>query len=58
MARVARKCTKCQTVDLRQSWSTIEAAAEAGALDAWTCPACAWPEAELVDADTETAQAR
>ena len=58
MARVARKCTKCESVDLRQTWSTTEAAADAGALDAWTCPACAWPEAELVQTEPETAEAR
>jgi hypothetical protein len=48
-------CTKCGATDGRQSWSSSEQASREGALDAWTCPACAWPEAELVDLD-ETRQ--
>jgi len=57
MARIARKCTKCESIDTRQTWNSTDAAAEAGALDAWTCPACAWPDAELVEAEKESAQA-
>jgi hypothetical protein len=57
MARIARKCTKCDSVDARQTWSTTAEASDAGALERWTCPACAWPEAELVEADQEAARA-
>jgi hypothetical protein len=58
MARIVRKCTKCEAVDTRQTWNSSAAAADAGALDAWTCPSCAWPEAELVEAEKETTEAR
>jgi len=57
MARIARKCTKCNAVDARRTWTSTQDAAEAGAMDAWTCPSCAWPEAELVDAEEEPAKA-
>ena len=57
MARVARKCTKCDTLDNRQTWSSTAQAVADDALERWTCPSCAWPEAELVDAETETSNA-
>jgi hypothetical protein len=57
MARVARKCTKCGNVDARQTWSSTAEASDADALERWTCPSCAWPEAELVEADAETSNA-
>ena len=55
MAQVARKCTKCGSLDTRKTWSSTAAAVDDEALERWTCPACAWPEAELVDADAESA---
>ena len=57
MARVARKCENCGSVDTRQTWSSEQEAADDGALDRWTCPSCAWPEAALVEADAEPARA-
>jgi hypothetical protein len=57
MARVARKCEKCGAVDARQTWKSEADAADGGALDKWTCPSCAWPEAELVDLEAEPANA-
>jgi len=53
MARIVRKCTKCETVDARQMWRDTTEASESGALDNWTCPGCAWPEAELVDVESQ-----
>jgi hypothetical protein len=57
MARVARKCTKCESIDNRQTWSSTNAAVSDDALERWTCPSCAWPEAELVDAEEQPATA-
>ena len=57
MARVARKCTKCDTVDTRQTWSSTAQAVDDDALERWTCPSCAWPEAELVEAEPEASNA-
>jgi hypothetical protein len=56
MARVARKCTRCNAIDARRTWSSTEEAANADALEGWTCPTCAWPEAELVEAEPEPAR--
>ena len=56
MARVARECTKCGSVDVRRTWATNEEAVKEDALERWTCPSCAWPEAELVDAEPEAAR--
>ena len=56
MARVARKCTKCSSVDMRRTWASNEEAVNDDALDRWTCPSCAWPEAELVQAEPEAAR--
>ena len=58
MARIARKCTKCGAIDGGRTWPSNEKAVDDDALENWTCPSCAWPEAELVDADAESAQAR
>lgn len=48
-----RKCEKCGATDRRTSWRSAEEAAKDGAFDAWTCPMCAWPEFDLVEADQE-----
>ena len=56
MARVARKCTKCDAVDTRRTWASNAEAVQEDALDRWTCPSCAWPEAELVEAEAEPAR--
>ena len=55
MAHIVRKCTKCNAIDGRQSWKSSAAAVDDDALERWTCPSCAWPEAELVEAEPETA---
>ena len=57
MAQVARKCTKCESIDTRQTWSSTAAAVDEDALERWTCPSCAWPEAELVDAESQATTA-
>ena len=56
MARVARKCTKCEAVDMRRTWASNEEAVQQDALERWTCPSCAWLEAELVEAEAEPAR--
>jgi hypothetical protein len=56
MTRVARKCTKCDSVDLRRTWASHEEAVKEDALERWTCPSCAWPEAELVETEPEAAR--
>jgi hypothetical protein len=51
---IVRRCTRCGREDLRERWSSIDAAAKAGAMSAaWACPTCAWPEAELVEASSD-----
>lgn len=51
MARFAKKCTKCGTVDDRKTWSSLDEATRDGAFDgAWTCSSCAWSEFELAEA--------
>jgi hypothetical protein len=52
-----RKCEKCGASDRRVSWDSAEDAAKHGAFDAWTCPMCAWPEFDLVEAEEEPARA-
>ena len=48
---VVRKCEKCSSIDARQEWSSPGEAADKGAFkEAWTCPTCAWPEFDLVEA--------
>jgi hypothetical protein len=54
---VIRKCEKCGTLDPRATWSSPEQAAKDGAFKGWTCPTCAWPEFDLVDAEAEPANA-
>ena len=56
MARVARKCTKCGSLDARRTWASNEEAVKEDALERWTCPSCAWPDAELVEAEPEVAR--
>jgi hypothetical protein len=56
MARVARQCTKCGNIDTRKTWASDEEANKQDALERWTCPSCAWPEAELVEAEPEPAR--
>ena len=56
MARVARECTKCGSVDVRRTWASNEEAVKEDALERWTFPSCAWPEAELVEAEPEAAR--
>lgn len=52
MKTVLRRCTKCEHLDVRRQWSSINEAASKGALAAdWACPSCAWPEAELIVID-------
>jgi hypothetical protein len=51
-----RRCARCGREDLRERWSSIDAAAKAGALSAaWACPSCAWPEADLAEASSDAA---
>ena len=57
MAIVVRRCTKCGNFDSKYNWSSMDAAARAGALPRdWACPNCAWPEAELVEIDGSVAE--
>ena len=57
MHMTVRRCTKCGREDLRERWESVDAAARAGAMSAaWACPACAWPEADLVEATTDATQ--
>ncbi len=57
MAHVVRKCTKCDSIDARQTWKSTAAAVDDDALERWTCPSCAWPEAELVEAEAQSTTA-
>ncbi len=50
MATVIRECTKCGNRDMQNRWDSMDHAIAAGAMSsAWTCPNCAWTEAELVE---------
>lgn len=52
MATIVRKCTRCGNRDLQNHWDSMDEALGAGALRmAWTCPNCAWTEADLVEVD-------
>jgi hypothetical protein len=51
MKATARRCVQCGRTDARRTWPSIEQAADDGALLSWTCPNCAWTEAELVEVD-------
>jgi len=56
VASLMPKCTQCGKVDTRNSWSSADEAAKAGAFDGkWSCASCAWTEFDLVEAD-ENAQ--
>lgn len=48
-----RKCEKCGSIDSRTTWSSAEEAAKSGAFQGWSCPMCAWPEFDLVEAEQE-----
>ena len=51
MTTIVRHCPNCGRDDLSRRWSSLEAAADDGAVRvAWACPSCAWPEAELAEA--------
>jgi hypothetical protein len=50
---MVRKCEKCGSIDRRATWSSPEEAAKSGAFDTWSCPMCAWPEFDLVEAEQE-----
>ena len=50
---MVRKCEKCGSIDNRITWSTAEEAAKSGAFNGWSCPMCAWPEFDLVEAEPE-----
>jgi hypothetical protein len=51
MKATVRRCVQCGRNDTRRTWSSIEQAANDGALLAWTCPTCAWTEAELIEVE-------
>lgn len=54
MHMTVRRCTQCGREDLRERWDSIDAAVRARAMSAvWTCPACAWTEADLVEATAD-----
>ncbi len=50
---MVRKCEKCGSIDSRTTWSSAEEAAKSGAFQGWSCPMCAWPEFDLVEAEQE-----
>ena len=50
---MVRKCEKCGSIDSRTTWSSAEEAAKSGAFNGWSCPMCAWPEFDLVEAEQE-----
>ncbi len=55
MSMTVRQCMRCGREDLRERWPSMDDAIEAGALsEPWTCPVCAWVEADLVEATTGT----
>ncbi len=50
MRMTVRQCMRCGRDDLRERWPSMDEAIEAGALsNPWTCPVCAWTEADLVE---------
>jgi hypothetical protein len=51
MKATVRRCVQCGRNDTRQMWSSIDQAADDGALLSWTCPNCAWTEADLVEVE-------
>lgn len=54
MKATVRRCVQCGRDDTGRTWPSIEDAANDGALRSWTCPTCAWTEAELVEVDAST----
>jgi hypothetical protein len=55
MRIVVRRCSKCGNDDLRHQWDSMHHAAAVGALRAaWSCPDCAWPEADLVEVESSS----
>ena len=56
MARVARQCTKCGSVDVQRTWASNEEAVKEDLEHGGPCPSCAWPEAGLVEAEPEAAR--
>jgi hypothetical protein len=59
MKTVLRRCTKCDLLDARRQWSSVNEAAGKGALAGyWACPNCAWPEAELIVVDVSELRAQ
>ncbi len=57
MKMAVRRCAQCGRNDTRRTWSSIDVAADDKALQSWTCPTCAWPEAELVEVEAEAVTA-
>ena len=57
MKMALRRCAQCGRNDARRTWSSIDEAANDKALVGWTCPTCAWTEAELVEVEGVTADA-
>lgn len=51
MKATVRRCVQCGKNDTSRTWSSIDAAANDGALLSWTCPTCAWTEAELIEVE-------
>ena len=51
MKATVRRCVQCGRNDTRRTWPSIDAAANDGALLSWTCPTCAWTEAELIEVE-------
>ncbi len=52
---VAKKCEQCGRVDMRTTWPSEKDAAKDPVFARWTCPNCAWPEFDLVEAAAEPA---
>ncbi|HXG39882.1 MAG TPA: hypothetical protein VNJ28_02975 [Candidatus Limnocylindrales bacterium] len=51
MAEYVRQCAKCGNVDRSMTWSSVDEAASRGAFQqSWTCPQCAWPDFDIVEA--------
>jgi hypothetical protein len=55
MKMTVRRCDQCGKNDTRRTWSSLNDAADDGALDGWVCPTCAWTEAELIEVDATPA---
>ncbi len=58
MTMIVRQCMRCGRQDLRERWPSTDEALEAGAMSSpWTCPSCAWTEADLVASTGATSTA-